>query len=162
MLLADLPVSEPDPTERLKKVIAITTQLKKESNQTGGAELIEEIADLTTKRIVSELYKAAMQLRTYNLVITNVPGPPIPLYLLGAQMTAIYPMVPLMRNQNLGIALFSYNGGLHWGFNADWESFPDVHEFVEDLEASFAEYQRLAAARTPEVSESNEGVSART
>jgi len=150
-LLADLPVSEPDPTERLKKVIAITTQLKKESNQTGGAELIEEIADLTTKRIVSELYRAAMQLRTYNLVITNVPGPPIPLYLLGAQMKAIFPMVPLMRNQNLGIALFSYNGGLHWGFNADWESFPDVHEFVEDLETSFAEYKELAAARAPEI-----------
>jgi len=152
MLLADLPVSEPDPTERLKKVIAITTQLKKESNQTGGAELIEEIADLTTKRIVSELYRAAMQLRTYNLVITNVPGPPIPLYLLSAQMKAIFPMVPLMRNQNLGIALFSYNGGLHWGFNADWESFPDVHEFVEDLETSFAEYKELAAARAPEIS----------
>jgi len=151
MMLADLPVSEPDPTERLKKVIAITTQLKKESNQTGGAELIEEIADLTTKRIVSELYRAAMQLRTYNLVITNVPGPPITLYLLGAQMKAIFPMVPLMRNQNLGIALFSYNGGLHWGFNADWESFPDVHEFVEDLETSFAEYKELAAARAPEI-----------
>ncbi len=153
MLLADLPISQPDPTERLKEVIAITTQLKKESNQTGGAELIEEIADLTTKRIVSELYRAAMQLRTYNLVITNVPGPPLPLYLLGAQMKAIFPMVPLMRNQNLGIALFSYNGGLHWGFNADWESFPDVHEFVEDLETSFAEYQQLATARAQETAE---------
>ncbi len=144
MLLADLPVSEPDPLERLRKVTAMTTQLKKESNQTGGAELIEDIADLTTKRIVSELYRAAMTLRTYNLVITNVPGPPIPLYLLGAKMKAIFPMVPLMRNQNLGIALFSYDGGLHWGFNADWEAFPDVHEFVEDIEASFKEYKTLA------------------
>lgn len=144
MLLADLPISEPDPAERMKKVIAITTALKTQSNQTGGAKLIEEISDLTTKRIVSELYRAAMQLRSYNLVITNVPGPPVPLYLLGAQMQAIFPMVPIMWNQNLGIALFSYNGGLFWGFNADWESFPDVHEFVEDLEASLSEYQRLA------------------
>ena len=152
MLLADLPVSEPDPVERLKKVIEITNELKRESNQTGGAALIEDIADLTTKHLVSQLYKAAMELRSYNLIITNVPGPPIPLYLLGAQMKAIYPMVPLMRNQNLGIALFSYNGGLHWGFNADWESFPEVHEFVEDLEATFAEYKQLASARAPEVS----------
>ena len=156
MLLADLPVSEPDPVERLKKVTEITTRLKKESNQTGGAELIEDIADLTTKRIVSELYRAAMQLRTYNLVITNVPGPPVPLYLLGAQMEAIYPMVPLMQHQNLGIALFSYNNGLHWGFNADWESFPDVHEFVEDLESSFVEYQQLATARAAEASGGDE------
>ncbi len=151
MLLADLPVSEHDPIERLKRVVQITTELKKESNQTGGAELIEEVADLTTKRLVSELYRAAMRLRTYNLIITNVPGPPIPLYMLGAQMKAIYPMVPLMQNQNLGIALFSYNGGLHWGFNADWESFPDVHEFVEDLETSFEEYKALANAPMPEV-----------
>jgi WS/DGAT/MGAT family acyltransferase len=155
MLLADLPVSTRDPIDRLKKTIEITMQLKTESNQTGGAELIEDVADLTTKRLVSELYRVAMQLRTYNLVITNVPGPPIPLYMLGARMKAIYPMVPLMQNQNLGIALFSYNGTLHWGFNADWESFPNVHEFVEDLEASFAEYKALAAAPTPEISASH-------
>ena len=152
MLLADLPISEPNPMARMKKVIAITTRLKTESNQTGGAELIEDIADLTTKRIVSELYRAAMQLRSYNLVITNVPGPPIPLYLLGSRMSAIYPMVPIMQNQNLGIALFSYAGGLYWGFNADWESFPDVHEFVEDLDSAFAEYQQLAASHPVEVS----------
>jgi hypothetical protein len=61
-----------------------------------------------------------------------------------------------MRNQNLGIALFSYNGGLHWGFNADWENFPDVHEFVEHLETSFDEYKQIAAAGRPEVSASRE------
>ena len=154
MLLAELPVSEPDPVERLKKVIGATTKLKKESNQAGGAELIEEIADMTTKRVISELYIASMRLRTYNVVVTNVPGPPFPLYLLNAPMKAIYPLVPIMRNQNLGIALFSYNGGLHWGFNADWENFPDVHEFVEHLETSFEEYKQIATARRPEVSAS--------
>ena len=152
MLLADLPVAERDPLERLRKVVRVTTELKKESNQAGGAELIEDVADLTTKRLVSELYRTAMRLRTYNLIITNVPGPPVPLYMLGAPMLAIYPMVPLMQNQNLGIALFSYAGGLHWGFNADWESFPDVHEFVDDLRVSFAEYKELAAARAANVS----------
>lgn len=151
MLLADLPVSEPDPLRRLKKVIQVTTALKHESNEAGGAELIEDISDLTTKRIMSELFRTAMRIRTYNLIITNVPGPPFPLYMLGARLKAIYPMVPLMQNQNLGIALFSYCGGLHLGFNADWESFPDVHEFVEDMEAAFDELKTLAAARSPEV-----------
>ncbi|MDH3202217.1 MAG: wax ester/triacylglycerol synthase family O-acyltransferase [Myxococcales bacterium] len=150
MLLADLPVSEPDPLRRLEKVIRVTTALKHESNQTGGTELIEDVADLTTKRIVSELFRTAMRIRTYNLIITNVPGPPFPLYMLGAPLKAIYPMVPLMQNQNLGIALFSYCGALYWGFNADWESFPDVHEFVEDLEAAFDELKALARARPPE------------
>jgi WS/DGAT/MGAT family acyltransferase len=157
MLLADLPVSEPDPLRRLEKVVRVTTALKHESNQTGGAELIEEVADLTTKRIVSELFKTAMRIRSYNLIITNVPGPPFPLYMLGAPLKAIYPMVPLMQNQNLGIALFSYCGGLYWGFNADWESFPDVHEFVEDLEASFDELKTLAKARTLEARSAADG-----
>jgi hypothetical protein len=76
--------------------------------------------------------------------------------MLGAQMKAIFPMVPLMQNQNVGIALFSYSGALHWGFNADWESFPDIHDFVEDLVTSFAEYKALAAERTPELLEGEE------
>ncbi|MEM8609586.1 MAG: wax ester/triacylglycerol synthase family O-acyltransferase [Myxococcota bacterium] len=151
MLLADLPISEPDPIKRLNKVIEVTTELKHRSNQAGGAELIEEVADLTTKRLVSELFRTAMRMRTYNLIVTNVPGPPFPLYMLGARLDAIYPMVPLMQNQNLGIALFSYDGGLYWGFNADWESFPDVHEFVEDLEASFEELRRCADPAANEV-----------
>ncbi|MGB5808954.1 MAG: wax ester/triacylglycerol synthase family O-acyltransferase [Polyangiales bacterium] len=146
MLLADLPISEPDPGKRLERVIAVTEELKHQSNQTGGAELIEDVADLTTKRLVSELFRTAMRMRTYNLIITNVPGPPFPMFMLGAPLRAIYPMVPLMQNQNLGIALFSYCGGIFWGFNADWESFPDVHEFVEDLEASFDELRALASA----------------
>ncbi|MEM7436709.1 MAG: wax ester/triacylglycerol synthase family O-acyltransferase [Myxococcota bacterium] len=154
MLLAELPVSEPDPIKRLESVVGTTTKLKQESNQTGGAELIEDVADLTTKRILSELYIASMRLRTYNVVVTNVPGPPIPLYILEAPLRAIYPLVPIMRNQNLGIALFSYDGGLHWGFNADWQNFPDVHEFVTDLDDAFADYTGLVAARTPEVSSS--------
>jgi len=76
--------------------------------------------------------------------------------MLGAPMKAIFPLVPIMRNQNFGIALFSYNGRLHWGFNADWLGFPDVHEFVEDLEASFDEYRRLATARAPGISAGRE------
>jgi hypothetical protein len=156
MLLAELPVSEPDPVKRLEKVIGVTTKLKKESNQAGGAELLEDFADMTTKRVISELYIASMRLRTYNVVVTNVPGPPVPLYMLGAQMKAIFPLVPIMRNQNFGIALFSYNGRLHWGFNADWQGFPDVHEFVEDLEASFDEYRRLATPRAPRISAGRE------
>ena len=151
MLLADLPVSESDPLRRLTKVIEVTQELKHQSGQTGGAELIEEVADLTTKRLVSELFRTAMRMRTYNLIITNVPGPPFPLYMLGARMDAIYPMVPLMQNQNLGIALFSYSGGLYFGFNADWESFPDVHEFVEDLQASFDELRHQAMPPSTEI-----------
>jgi hypothetical protein len=146
-------VSEPDPIERMKKVIAVTTKLKKESNQTAGAELLEDVADLTTKRLILGISREAIRRHAYHVVVTNIPGPPLRLYMLGAQLKAMIPLVPIPPTQNLGIALFSYNGGLYWGFNGDWEGFPDLHEFVETLEASFEEYKQLAAARAPEVSE---------
>ena len=77
--------------------------------------------------------------------MTNVPGPQIPLYLLGAQMQTAYPVVPLFENLGLVIGLFSYNGGLFWGLNGDWEQLPDLHDFVLALEASFRELQEAAA-----------------
>lgn len=156
MLLADLPVDEPDHLRRMQKVIRITRELKQESNQAGGTEIVEEVANVTTKRLLSELFKTAMRVRTYNLIITNVAGPPFPLYLLGARLRAAYPMVPLMQNQNLGIAIFSYCGALHFGFNADWASFPDIHEFVEDLETAFEELKNATTASFYEIRRSTE------
>ena len=149
MLLAELPIAEPDPLDRLRKVIAVTNALKKESNQPAGAQLLEDVANLTTRSLILAISRAAIQRRGYSVVVTNIPGPPLQLHLLGAPMNRIFPLVPIPPTQNLGIALFSYDGKLCWGFNADWESFPDVHEFVELLEASFAEYQELATAREP-------------
>ena len=140
MLLAELPVSEPDPIERLRKIIRVTTALKKESNQPAGAQLLEDIANLTTRKLILGISRAAIRRRAYSIVITNVPGPPLELHLLGATMTSIYPLVPIPPTQKLGVALFSYAGRLCWGFNADWERFPDVHEFVELLESSFEDY----------------------
>jgi hypothetical protein len=137
----------------MKKVIAVTTKLKKESNQTAGAELLEDVADLTTKRLILDISREAIRRHAYNVVVTNIPGPPLRLHMLGAELKAMIPLVPIPPTQNLGIALFSYNGVLYWGFNGDWEGFPDLHEFVETLEASFEEYKQLAAAHAPEVSE---------
>jgi hypothetical protein len=71
----------------------------------------------------------------------------MPLYLLDAPMRAVYPQVPLFPNQGLGVALFSYAGALHWGFNADWELMPDLQDFVAAIDASFAEL--VAAAGAP-------------
>jgi hypothetical protein len=82
----------------------------------------------------------------FNLVVTNVPGPQIPLYLLGSQMTEIYPQIPLFYHQGLGVALFSYAGRLFWGFTAEWDLVPDLHDFVMAVQDSFTEL--YAAAKT--------------
>src|SRR5690606_17151240 len=80
----------------------------------------------------------------FNLVVTNVPGPQVPLYLLGARMEEIYPLVPLFARLGLGVALFSYAGRLHWGFNADWDVVPDLHDFGRAIEDAFEELHRAA------------------
>jgi hypothetical protein len=77
-------------------------------------------------------------------VVTNVPGPQIPLYLVGAELRECYPILALLPNQALGVALFSYAGKLCWGFNADWDLIPDLHDFVLAIEASFHELQVTA------------------
>jgi len=114
MLVAALPVAERDPRRRLERVIATTRGLKA-SRVPQGSELIEELADWTTTAVVTETIRLTTRLRAFNLIVTNVPGPRMPLYLLGARVLEIFPLVPLYENQALGFALLSYTGGLFWG-----------------------------------------------
>ena len=137
MLLADLPVAEPDPSRRLETVVSTTKHLKA-SHQAKGAELLEKIGDWTAKEFLSALVRITGRQLAYNIVVTNVPGPPFQVKLLGARMTEMYPLVPLFSNQALGVALFSYDGGLFWGLDADWDAMPDLHDFVLALESEFA------------------------
>ena len=84
--------------------------------------------------------------RLFNLVVTNVPGPQFPLYLLGRELEAIYPMVPLAENTALGIAILSYNGQLNFGLVADYDALADVEVLAEELEASVDELAAAAGA----------------
>jgi WS/DGAT/MGAT family acyltransferase len=136
MLLADLPVAAPDRRERHAAIVRTTSHLKS-SHQAKGAELLEQIGDWTAKEFLGALVELTGRQLAYNIVVTNVPGPPFPVKLLGARMTDIYPLVPLFRNQALGVALFSYDGGLFWGANADWDAMPDLHDFVNELAREF-------------------------
>ena len=77
-----------------------------------------------------------------------MPGPQVPLYLLGARMLDNYPLVPLSIDQALGIVLFSYDGKLCWGFNADWDALPDLHDFAGFLDEEF-ETLRKAVKELP-------------
>lgn len=150
-LLAQLPLGERNPRERLRRVIETTHKLK-DSKEVQGAEIIEQVSDWTTTSLFVQFTRLAAQALSYNLVVTNVPGPQFPVYLLGAKMLETYPLVPLFTNQALGIALFSYDGGLYWGFNSDWDALPDLHEIVDTLEQEF-ELLVKAAAETISVSE---------
>ncbi len=141
--MTDLPVAERDPRRRLDKVRASTARLK-ESRQTLGAQVLAAVSEWTSTTLLSSAVRLSTRSRPFNLVVTNVPGPQIPLYLLGAELRECYPMLALLPNQALGVALFSYAGRLCWGFIADWDLIPDLHDFVLAIESSFRELQSAA------------------
>jgi WS/DGAT/MGAT family acyltransferase len=146
MLMADLPVGEPDPLERLVRVGETMTRLKR-SRLRAGIEFLEDLSDHTATSLWVEFARIATRQRSFNVVITNIPGPADPVYLLGARMEGIYPLVPLAQNQALGIALFSYDGGLHWGLHADWDALPDLHDLALGIDAEMERFVKLAAER---------------
>ena len=121
-----------------------TTRALKASRVPQGSELIEELADWTTTSLVTETVRLATRLRAFNLIVTNVPGPPVPLHLLEAPVQAAFPLVPLYENQALGIALLSYADGLYWGITSDWDRVRGVHDFALGLGAAFEELRAAA------------------
>jgi dihydroorotate dehydrogenase (fumarate) len=133
MMAVRLPIDVGDPRERLARVVAETTRVK-QSHQAAGIQALEELSDRTFTSLFTEFARLATLSQPYNVVVTNVPGPQFPVYVLGARMLACYPVVPLFQNQALGVALFSYDGRLFWGFNSDWDVVPDLHDLVAAVE----------------------------
>ena len=142
--LVPIATSVRGPIRRLRALQEATAHLKR-SQQARGGEVITGALDWTTANLVPLGAKLLHRLQPDNLMVTNVPGPPFPLYLLGSRIDELYPWVPLFENQGLGIALFSYDGKLTWSIGADWDLVPDVDLFVDDLAAAFRELSRAAA-----------------
>jgi WS/DGAT/MGAT family acyltransferase len=143
---APLPVGLEDPLAVYGQVHEAMQGLK-ESGQAVGAQALTQLADFAPPTIMSQAARLQARQRYFNLVVTNVPGPQIPLYLLGRELLAIYPVVPLARNQALGIAIMSYNGRLGFGLLGDFDAMPDIEDVAAALRDAIAELR--AAAGVP-------------
>jgi diacylglycerol O-acyltransferase / wax synthase len=140
---APLPVGVEDPRACFDEIHAAMAGLK-ESGQAVGAQTLTQLADFAPPTIMSQAARLQSRQRLFNLVVTNVPGPQQPLYLLGRQLSALYPVVPLAKNQALGIAIMSYNGRLGFGLNADYDGLPDVESVAGHLDSAIATLRREA------------------
>jgi WS/DGAT/MGAT family acyltransferase len=143
--MVPMPLAERDPKRRLQ-IISETTSRLKESKQALGAEVLTQVGEWTPSTLLSLGARMASRLLPFNLVVTNVPGPQIPLYMLGAKMLDNYGLVPLMDYLCMGIVLFSYSGQLCWGFTGEWDLLPDLHDFVLDVDRAFGELRKEAGA----------------
>jgi WS/DGAT/MGAT family acyltransferase len=140
-----LPIAEADPKSQLEIIHDLTEELK-ETNQAIGVEMMNQVQEWTPSVLLS-LGAQAMS-GPINTIVTNVPGPQMPLYFHGARLRAIYPMVPLMEGMGLGIALTSYAGTMGIGLNTDPDIVPDVELFLARLEDSM---KRVAEAARVEI-----------
>jgi WS/DGAT/MGAT family acyltransferase len=98
MMMAELPVGERDPYKRLRRVIQTTQRLKK-SHQAQGVKWIQEFTDWVSTDLFINAIRVATRARPFNIAVTNVPGPPFALYMLGARLRTLYPMMPIFSNQ---------------------------------------------------------------
>jgi WS/DGAT/MGAT family acyltransferase len=141
--MAPLPVWCDDPVERLHLVSRAMGDLK-QSKQAVGATLMTELADFAPPTIAGQAARLQSRQRFFNLVVTNVPGPQFSLYLLGRELEAIFPMVPLAKRQAVCFGIMSYNGQVNFGLIGDYDAIPDLDALAVDLEASLAELAELA------------------
>jgi diacylglycerol O-acyltransferase len=144
---APLPIGLTDPVQRLL-TISHSMEGIKESGQAVGAQVLTELTGFAPPTIMAQAARLQARQRMFNLVVTNVPGPQFPLYMLGRQLDAMFPMVPLAENQALGIAIMSYNGQLNFGLNADYDALPDLEALADELRASIDELA-AEAGETP-------------
>ena len=122
---APLPVYEEDPVARLEIVTAAMDGLK-QSKQALGAEMIARLNDFAPPTLLAQAARLTFSTRLFNLLVTNVPGPQIPLYVLGRKLEEAFPMAFLAKNHALAIGVMSYDGQVNIGLLGDYDAMPDI------------------------------------
>jgi len=136
--IVPMPLDDPDPLGQLATITQRTSELK-HSNQAIAIEMMMAAAE----ELPALLWLAARATQgQISMVVTNVPGPPMPLYLLGCKALSMQPLVPLFPGVGIGVAVLSYNGTLFWGFQADYDHVPDLHRFVDDVREAHLALER--------------------
>lgn len=140
--LVDLPVGEPNPVLRLQH-ISHAMRAYTDSRPSVAARAMLKVGGFAPATMHSLAARTAGSFsgRIFNLVITNSPGPQMPLYAGRAKMTEMYPVIPLARNQALAIGVTSYHGGVYFGLNGDRKAVSDVGVLASMVEESLSELQ---------------------
>jgi diacylglycerol O-acyltransferase / wax synthase len=137
-MMAPLPVGEEDPRRRLGIVSEAMANIKR-SGQAVGAQVLTNLSGFAPPTVMAQASRLISTQRFFNLVVTNVPGPQFPLYLMGRELIDIFPMVPLARGQALGVAIMSYNGRMNYGLVGDYDALSDLDGLPADFDAALAE-----------------------
>jgi diacylglycerol O-acyltransferase / wax synthase len=133
-----LPIYIHDPVARLAFVRRAMDGLK-ESKQAVGAATLAAVNNLAPPTILAEASRLNFSTRLFNLLVTNIPGPQVPLYILGRQLQDLFPLAFLPKNHALAVAIMSYNGGIDYGLLGDYDALPDIDVIAEGIDTSLKE-----------------------
>ncbi|HEX5928361.1 MAG TPA: wax ester/triacylglycerol synthase family O-acyltransferase [Solirubrobacterales bacterium] len=145
LMRGPLPVYVEDPVRRLRTISEEMEGLKR-SKQALGAEVISRFNDFAPPTLLAQASRINFSTRLFNLITTNVPGPQVPLYVLGREMEEVFPVAFLPQNHALAVAIMSYNGKVGFGLLADYDSMEDVELLSEGIAGSLAELEQAAGA----------------
>jgi WS/DGAT/MGAT family acyltransferase len=145
-MMAPLPVWCEDPARRLHLVTATMGDLK-QSNQALGASLLTQLTDFAPPTLTAQAARLQSRQRFFNLVVTNVPGPQFPLFLMGRRMERVFPMVPLAMRQAVNVGIMSYDGQVNFGLIGDFDAIPDLDDLARELQSSLGELLEAAGGR---------------
>jgi hypothetical protein len=145
-IFVSLPVGAADPIDRLSEISAQTADLK-EKRQALSADFLLSMSDYVAPTLMSLAARAVHRQPFVNLIVTNVPGPQQPLYMMGARLIEAFPIVPLTQNLTLVVGILSYDGTLHFGLWADRDAAADLEVLAGGIEDAFAEMTKVATER---------------
>jgi WS/DGAT/MGAT family acyltransferase len=137
-MMVPLPLGEPDPVRRLQLIAAETAARKNKARPEAGSGIFRFAAGQRA------WYRHFPRQRSVNLVVTNVAGPPVPLFLAGARLLELVPMMPVMGNLTLVVAVLSYAGQLNLATAADHDSCPDLEIFTQGVRSALDDLARSA------------------
>jgi len=144
LMRGPLPVYIEDPVRRLRAISEAMDGLKR-SKQALGAEVISRFNDFAPPTLLAQASRINFSTRLFNLIVTNVPGPQLPLYVLGREMEEVFPIAFLPQNHTLAVAIMSYNGKVGFGLLADYDSMEDVELLGSGLNDALAELEAAAS-----------------
>jgi WS/DGAT/MGAT family acyltransferase len=137
-VIAPLPIGVPDPVERLRRVSVAMTGVK-DSTAALGAEVIAGMQDFAPPTILAQASRLNFSGRFYNVLVTNIPGPQLPLYALGQELLSMFPVAFLAGDRALAVAVMSYNGSIDFGLIGDYDQLDDLEVVADGLRTSLAD-----------------------
>jgi diacylglycerol O-acyltransferase len=143
LIRGPLPVYIEDPIRRLNTISAEMADLKN-SKQALGAEVISRFNDFAPPTLLAQASRINFTTRLFNLIVTNVPGPQIPLYVLGRELEEVFPVAFLPQNHALAVAIMSYHGKVGFGLLADYDSMEDIEVLGAGINNALAELEEAA------------------